>query len=71
MINYRLEDREVGTGLSYGAIANDEHARDAVLRACQQLPDGSTVGSVLYCRRHTASFWLLCNGLTHRPRVVT
>jgi len=47
MINYCLENREVGTGLSYGAIAHDEHARDAVLRACQQLPEGSTVGSVL------------------------
>ena len=47
MINYCLENREVGTGLSYGAVAHDEHARDAVLRACQQLPEGSAVGSVL------------------------
>ena len=47
MINYHLGEREVATGLSYGAIAYDEHARDAVLRACQQLPKDSSVGSVL------------------------
>ena len=47
MINYQLETREIGTGLSYGAIAHDEHAREAVSRARQQLPAGSTVGSVL------------------------
>ena len=47
MINYHLQSREVGTGVSYGAIANNEHARNAVLQACQQLSPGSTVGSVL------------------------
>ncbi len=47
MIKYHLEERDIGTGLSYGAIANNEHARDAVIRARQQLPANSTIGSVL------------------------
>jgi len=47
MISYSLNQQEVGTGLSYGAIAHDEHASQAVQKARQQMPEGSTIGSVL------------------------
>ena len=41
-----LDRRDVGSGASYGAIANDEHAGIAVKKALSQMRS-STVGSVL------------------------
>jgi len=47
MINYSLEYKKVGTGSSYGAIAEDEHASRAVRAAIDKIAPESTIGSVL------------------------
>lgn len=46
MINYSLTTQRVGTGASYGATVDDDHARLAVVSALSRMDD-TTVGSVL------------------------
>ncbi len=46
MINYSLKTQTVATGSSYGAIAEDEHARMAVQNALAKM-EHTTVGAVL------------------------
>ena len=45
--SYSLSTREVGTGASYGALVDDEHASLAVKKALINMSDASAVSSVL------------------------
>ena len=47
MINYSLDYKKIGTGSSYGAIAEDHHAAKAVEAAVAKIEPNSTIGSVL------------------------
>lgn len=47
MINYSLKAQKVATGSSYGALPEDDHAKQAVSRAMAKMEADATIGSVL------------------------
>ena len=58
-ISANSSSKTVATGVSYGALANDQHARLAVQKALAKLPDAASAGSVI--------LFLSC-GYAHSPQ---
>ncbi len=57
--NNLLTKSEVATASSYGALANEQHAADAIKKAMQKMPADSSIGGVLL---------FLTNGYSHNPQ---